>query len=54
MTLTGVLDSGEDAPVKPQMEDFQSKGPAIPQTMDDVPPVVPKEELKAKAAELNK
>ncbi|KAL9103847.1 MAG: hypothetical protein Q9187_008963 [Circinaria calcarea] len=44
----------EDTPVKPQMKDFQSKGPAIPQTMDDVPPVVPKEELRAKAAELNK
>ncbi|MCJ1336664.1 hypothetical protein MMC09_001942 [Bachmanniomyces sp. S44760] len=35
-------------------QDFQSKGPAIPQSMDDLPPKESKDELKKRAAELNK
>ncbi|MCJ1393132.1 hypothetical protein MMC18_006004 [Xylographa bjoerkii] len=38
---------------KASAQDFQSKGPAIPQSMDDMPPKASKEELKARAAELN-
>ncbi|MCJ1256052.1 hypothetical protein MMC24_003872 [Lignoscripta atroalba] len=43
----------EHTPGKPSVQDIQSKGPAIPQTMDDMPPKASKEELKARAKELN-
>lgn len=52
--LTCVLDDNEHTPVKAKVEDFQSKGPAIPQSMEDMPPKASKEELRARAAELNK
>ena len=51
--LHSVLDENEHTPGKPSAQDFQSKGPAIPQTKDDMPPAASKEELKAKAKELN-
>ncbi|KAI9880752.1 MAG: hypothetical protein M1830_000641 [Pleopsidium flavum] len=35
-------------------QDLQSKGPAIPKNMNDMPPKASKEELKARAEELNK
>ncbi|MCJ1251195.1 hypothetical protein MMC30_008426 [Trapelia coarctata] len=38
---------------KPSAQDLQSKGPVIPQSMDDMPPAASKEELQAKAKELN-
>ena len=34
-------------------KDIQNKGPAIPQKMSDMPPAASKDELKARAAELN-
>ncbi|KAI9716794.1 MAG: hypothetical protein M1812_005134 [Candelaria pacifica] len=41
--------------VKATAQDFQANpGPAIPQTMDDLPPKASKEELKARSEELNK
>ncbi|KAL8688828.1 MAG: hypothetical protein Q9218_005355 [Villophora microphyllina] len=44
-----------DASGKASAQDFQSKGPQIPMNMDDLPPKEgTKEELKARAAELNK
>ncbi|KAL8773518.1 MAG: hypothetical protein Q9209_001622 [Squamulea sp. 1 TL-2023] len=43
-----------DASGKASAQDFQSKGPQIPMNMDDMPPKASKEELKARAAELNK
>ncbi|KAL9581198.1 MAG: hypothetical protein Q9212_004044 [Teloschistes hypoglaucus] len=44
-----------DASSKASAQDFQSKGPQIPMNMDDLPPKEgTKEELKARAAELNK
>ncbi|KAI9697430.1 MAG: hypothetical protein M1836_004708 [Candelina mexicana] len=40
---------------KASAQDFQANpGPAIPQTMDDLPPKASKEELKARSKELNK
>ncbi|KAL8788513.1 MAG: hypothetical protein Q9195_007252 [Heterodermia aff. obscurata] len=42
------------ADVKAKASDFQSKGPQIPTNMDDLPPKASKEELKARAEELNK
>ncbi|KAI9817499.1 MAG: hypothetical protein M1827_001109 [Pycnora praestabilis] len=40
---------------KAQASDFQATpGPAIPHTMEDMPPKASKEELKARAEELNK
>ncbi|KAL8716113.1 MAG: hypothetical protein Q9220_000018 [cf. Caloplaca sp. 1 TL-2023] len=39
---------------KASAQDFQSKGPQIPMSMDDMPPKAGKEELKARAEELNK
>lgn len=40
---------------KASAQDHQAHpGPAIPQSMDDVEKPVPKEELRARAAELNK
>ena len=47
------LDINEHTPEKANAQDFQSKGPVIPQTMDDMPPKASKEELKARAKELN-
>ena len=47
------LDLNEHTPGKANAQDFQSKGPVIPQTMDDMPPKASKEELQAKAKELN-
>ncbi|MCJ1485340.1 hypothetical protein MMC06_005514 [Schaereria dolodes] len=46
-------DENEHTPGKPSIQDLQSKGPAIPQSMDDMPPKASKEELKARAKELN-
>ncbi|KAL8904447.1 MAG: hypothetical protein Q9171_007050 [Xanthocarpia ochracea] len=43
-----------DASAKASAQDFQSKGPQIPMSMDDMPPKASKEELRARAAELNK
>ena len=51
--LTILSDQNEHTPHKASAQDFQSKGPAIPQTTDDMPPKASKEELKARAAELN-
>ncbi|KAI4123027.1 MAG: hypothetical protein LQ347_006305 [Umbilicaria vellea] len=44
----------EHTPNKASTQDFQSKGPTIPLSMDDMPPKASKEELKARAEELNK
>lgn len=44
----------EHTPGKASAEDHQSKGPAIPMHMSDMPPKASKEELKARAEELNK
>ncbi|MCJ1233060.1 hypothetical protein MMC14_001014 [Varicellaria rhodocarpa] len=44
----------EHTPGKASIQDLQSKGPAIPHTMDDMPPKSSKEELRARAEELNK
>ena len=52
--LANILDDNEHTPLKATAKDFQSKGPAIPQSMDDMPPKASKEELRARAAELNK
>lgn len=46
-------DKNEHQSKKASAQDFQSKGPVIPQNMDDLPPKASKEELKARAAELN-
>ncbi|MCJ1408275.1 hypothetical protein MMC19_002349 [Ptychographa xylographoides] len=46
-------DLNEHQDKKASAQDFQSKGPAIPQSMDDMPPKASKEELKARAKELN-
>ncbi|KAL9594455.1 MAG: hypothetical protein Q9219_007025 [cf. Caloplaca sp. 3 TL-2023] len=43
-----------DASAKASATDFQSKGPQIPMSMDDMPPKASKEELRARAEELNK
>ncbi|MCJ1459508.1 hypothetical protein MMC28_009887 [Mycoblastus sanguinarius] len=43
----------EHTPGKASAQDLQSKGPAIPMKMDDMPPKASKEELKARAEELN-
>ncbi|KAI4262112.1 MAG: hypothetical protein L6R42_002703 [Xanthoria sp. 1 TBL-2021] len=43
-----------EASSKASAQDFQTKGPQIPMNMDDMPPKANKEELKARAAELNK
>ncbi|KAL8903855.1 MAG: hypothetical protein Q9207_003653 [Kuettlingeria erythrocarpa] len=43
-----------DASLKASAQDFQSKGPQIPQSMDDMPPKANKEDLRARAEELNK
>ncbi|KAL8973696.1 MAG: hypothetical protein Q9197_002068 [Variospora fuerteventurae] len=43
-----------NASAKASAEDFQSKGPQIPMNMDDLPPKAGKEELRARAEELNK
>ncbi|KAL8749780.1 MAG: hypothetical protein Q9184_006668 [Pyrenodesmia sp. 2 TL-2023] len=43
-----------DAGLKASVQDLQSKGPQIPQSMDDMPPKASKDELRARAAELNK
>ena len=48
-----LLDLNEHTPGKANAQDFQSKGPVIPKTMDDMPPKASKEELQAKAKELN-
>ena len=47
-------DENEHTPGKASAQDFQSKGPAIPQSMDDFPPKASKEETRARAEELNK
>lgn len=39
--------------MKASAQDFQSKGPQIPMNMDDMPPKASKEELRARAEELN-
>ncbi|MCJ1298977.1 hypothetical protein MMC08_001768 [Hypocenomyce scalaris] len=44
----------EHTPGKASAQDFQSKGPQIPTSMDDMPPKASKDELKARAEELNK
>ncbi|MCJ1314927.1 hypothetical protein MMC15_000241 [Xylographa vitiligo] len=46
-------DANEHQNGKASAQDFQSKGPVIPQSMDDMPPKASKDELKARAAELN-
>ena len=46
-------DDNEHNPGKASVQDFQSKGPAIPESIGDVPKAS-KEELKARAEELNK
>ncbi|KAL8998983.1 MAG: hypothetical protein Q9169_002089 [Polycauliona sp. 2 TL-2023] len=43
-----------EAGAKASVQDFQSKGPQIPMNMNDMPPKANKEELKARAEELNK
>ncbi|KAL8777133.1 MAG: hypothetical protein Q9213_007993 [Squamulea squamosa] len=43
-----------DASGKASVQDFQNKGPQIPMSMEDMPPKASKEELRARAAELNK
>jgi len=43
----------EHTPGRPSTQDFVSKGPVIPQTKEDMPPAASKEELQAKAKELN-
>ncbi|MCJ1364567.1 hypothetical protein MMC16_003679 [Acarospora aff. strigata] len=45
-------DNSEGAKAAPR--DFQSKGPAIPMSTDDMPPKASREELKARSEELNK
>ncbi|KAL8826091.1 MAG: hypothetical protein Q9191_004008 [Dirinaria sp. TL-2023a] len=40
--------------MKASAQDFQSKGPQIPMSMDDMPPKASKAELQARAEELNK
>ena len=52
--LNDDLDDNEHTPGKASAQDFQSKGPAIPQSMDDFPPKASKEEIRARAEELNK
>ncbi|KAL8875594.1 MAG: hypothetical protein Q9198_006068 [Flavoplaca austrocitrina] len=42
-----------EASAKASAQDFQSKGPQIPMNMDEMPPKANKEDLKARAAELN-
>ncbi|KAL8933288.1 MAG: hypothetical protein Q9211_005864 [Gyalolechia sp. 1 TL-2023] len=42
------------ATAKASAKDFQGKGPQIPMNMDDMPPKSSKEELRARAEELNK
>ena len=49
-----MIDDNEHTPGKASIQDLQSKGPAIPHTMDDMPPKSSKEELRARAEELNK
>ncbi|KAA6414193.1 MAG: hypothetical protein FRX48_02555 [Lasallia pustulata] len=44
----------EHTPGKATIQDMQSKGPQIPLTMDDMPPKASKDELRARAEELNK
>ncbi|MCJ1264881.1 hypothetical protein MMC22_004756 [Lobaria immixta] len=44
----------EHTPGKASAQDFQSPGPVIPLTADDLPPKASKEELQARDAELNK
>ncbi|MCJ1476045.1 hypothetical protein MMC13_004710 [Lambiella insularis] len=39
---------------KASAQDFQSKGPALPANTGDLPPKASKEELRERAAELNK
>ena len=51
--LIVALDENEYTPGKPSVQDLQSKGPVIPQSKDDMPPAASKEELQAKAKELN-
>ncbi|KAF6239505.1 hypothetical protein HO173_002049 [Letharia columbiana] len=43
----------EHTPGKASAQDHQSKGPAIPMNMSDMPPKASKEELKARSEELN-
>ncbi|CAF9919498.1 hypothetical protein IMSHALPRED_004638 [Imshaugia aleurites] len=44
----------EHTPGLASAQDHQSKGPAIPMKMSDMPPKASKEELKARSEELNK
>ncbi|MCJ1310316.1 hypothetical protein MMC25_003978 [Agyrium rufum] len=43
----------EHTPGLATINDLSKKGPAIPQSMDDMPPKASKEELDAKMKELN-
>ncbi|MCJ1374145.1 hypothetical protein MMC20_005377 [Loxospora ochrophaea] len=47
------LHDNEHTPGKASAQDFVSKGPAMPKTTEELPPKASKEELQAKAEQLN-